>query len=178
MLPPLLLVRRAYPDIIIVGMASSQLQAMGLGHLKRALLADEEVWSGDRDHRFASQMAAGRQALARGGIVLIAADGQMGSRLQQMPFHGRRRPFGIGFAELATATGAEVIPVFTRLNASGKVDIQFHKWLTAVDPEASREESVADLVRQYAVMLQDVWAEVPGNIAWHSIRKFLGLPSS
>ena len=178
MLPPLLLARRAYPDIIIVGMASSQLQAMGLGHLKRALLADEEVWRGDRDHRFASQMAAGRQALARGGIVLIAADGQMGSRLQPMPFHGRRRPFGIGFAELAAATGAKVVPVFTRLNASGKVDIQFHKWLTAVDPEASREESVADLVRQYAVLLQDAWTEVPGNIAWHSIRKFLGFPSS
>ena len=121
-------------------------------------------------------MAAGRQALARGGIVVIAADGQMGSRLQQLPFHGRRRPFGIGFAELAAATGAEVVPVFTRLNASGKVDILFHKSLTAVDPYATREESVAALVRQYAGLLQDVWAEDPGNIAWHSIRKFLGSP--
>ena len=125
MLTVLLLERRGYPDIVTVGMASSQLQAMGLGHLKRALLADEEIWRGDRDHRFASQMAAGRQALERGGIVLIAADGQMGSRLQQLPFHGRRRPFGIGFAELAAATGALVVPVFTRLNPSGKVDIQF-----------------------------------------------------
>lgn len=41
-----------------------------------------------------------------------------------LPFYGRQRPFGVGFAELAVRSGATVIPVFVTLSLSGHVQMQ------------------------------------------------------
>ena len=170
MLTLLYLKRQGVHKLGIVGLAADHLQVMGLGSLKASLLSDESVWKHAQGTRFAAQLATGRQILEQGGVVLIAADGQMGGRLLNVPFLGRNRPFGIGFAELTLATKALAIPVFTELDLTGQVRIRFLNQLAP--PTGTQPEQVKNLIHQYTPLLASAWARHPGNVNWHSLGKF------
>ncbi|MGE0684153.1 MAG: AMP-binding protein, partial [Candidatus Binatia bacterium] len=65
----------------------------------------------NRDHRRASQLLSAQQVLEQGGVVAITGDGYQGKLPFLLPFCGRHRRFGVGFAELSARTGAKVIPL-------------------------------------------------------------------
>ena len=106
-------------------------------------------------------------------LLCIAADGYNGTSGFSLIFHGRRRFFASGFAELAVECGADVIPVMAPIADTGRVRIEF---LDALDGKTSEErrQQVDSLVRQYALLLEERWSEDPGNI--FNIAKFVSLP--
>ena len=159
-----------YSRLALVGLAEEHLDVMKLGALKRSLLSDESIWKRAEGIRFAAQLTNSKTLLEQGGVAMIAADGQMGSRQVSVPFWGRNRPFGIGFAELALATKAAVVPVFTELDSSGRVCIRFLQPLST--PAGTHTEQVQSYVLQYADLLAEAWSKRPGNIHWHSLGKF------
>jgi lauroyl/myristoyl acyltransferase len=117
------------------------------------------------------------KALRGGGIVHLAADGQVGTSSGiSMPFHGHVRPFKAGFAELAITAGADVIPVVVSLDIAGGVDIEFLNPLDFASGNMTRQEQVESLVKQYASIVERRWAQAPGNIPWRQVKAFLKLP--
>jgi len=106
-------------------------------------------------------------------LLCIAADGYNGTSGFTLDFHGRRRFFASGFAELAVDGGAVVIPIMAPVDDIGRVRIEF---LDPLDGDASpeRRQRVESLIRQYAGLLEERWSEDPGNI--FNLAKFVSLP--
>jgi predicted LPLAT superfamily acyltransferase len=106
-------------------------------------------------------------------LLCIAADGYIGTSGLKLSFHGRRRLFASGFADLAVDGGAEVIPVMAPVDDFGRVRIEFLDPLdSGTSPE--RRQRVESLIRQYARLLEERWSEDPGNI--FNMVKFISLP--
>lgn len=116
-----------------------------------------------------------RRALEDGQVLHLAADGSFGTSGIDFPLHGRSRPFAAGFAELAIATGANVVPVFAAINADGRLTIDF---LEPFDLGEGMEhkERVRHLIRQYVETLERRYSEDPGNVRWVHYRRFFALP--
>ena len=121
-----------------------------------------------------SQLYTGKQMLTQGGVVCIAGDGYQGQTMMAVPFYGRLRRFGFGFAELALSTGATVIPAWTFMEISGKVQVRFEEPLEAHGE--THQDQAESLVFQYVAHLKDIWAQHLGDIAWNHVEKFLALP--
>jgi KDO2-lipid IV(A) lauroyltransferase len=123
-----------------------------------------------------SQLYEGKQVLKRGGIVMIVADGHMGSsRGIEFSLFGRRRVFRTGFAELALSTGAGIVPVSTSMDTTGHAVIRFMPPLEI--PSLSHQQQTESLVSQYVEILHREWAENLGNVTWRHLKKFLQLQS-
>ncbi|MBW2172164.1 MAG: AMP-binding protein [Deltaproteobacteria bacterium] len=162
--------RLGFDEIITLGGTPHALDLLGIGESRQVML---EV--GDSDGGLSMDMAV--RALRRGGIVNVAADGQDGtSGGIPIPFHGHVRPFKAGFAELAVATGADVIPVVVSLDIGGRVDIEFLDPLDSGSANMTRQEQVESLVQQYASIVERRWPQAPGNIPWRQVKAFLELP--
>jgi amino acid adenylation domain-containing protein len=122
-----------------------------------------------------SQLYEGKRVLKRGGIVMIVADGYMGSsRGIEFSLFGRRRVFRTGFAELAVSTGAAIVPASVSMDTTGHVDVRFLPPLEI--PGLSHEQQIESLVLQYVEILRREWAENLGNLRWKHLEKFLQLP--
>lgn len=118
-----------------------------------------------------------RRALEDGEVLHLAADGSFGSSGIDFPLHGRARPFAAGFAELAIATGARVVPVFAAIAADGHLTIDF---LEPFDTGEGMEHKarVRHLIGQYVSTLEQRYREDPGNVRWVHYRRFFKLPVS
>jgi fatty-acyl-CoA synthase len=124
---------------------------------------------------FVAQLHTSRQVLGRGGIIVIAADGRMGTSTGiTVPFFGRSRPFKTGFAELALGTGASIVPVSVALDTGGRVDIAFSPPLEAA--RLNRPRQVRSLVLQYVDVLKHEWIANLGSFPWEQLEEFLDLP--
>jgi len=161
-------------DTIILGGNARTMRLAGLGRLnKQSLLSIHEETVNDIS-RLSFQLAKGKRLLVRGGILIIAADGYQGMRKLTMPFLGRLRPFGSGFAEVALSADADVIPVFCPIADNGDVEIVFHPPLIVAG--ANREEQTRSLIEQYASLLESYWKSSFSNVKWLQMRKYIESP--
>ncbi len=112
--------------------------------------------------------------LRSGGLAYVAADDDNGSGGITVPFHGRRRPFRSGAAELALRGDAALVPVFSTLALSGHVTFEFLEPLT---PEgASHTAQVESLLHGYAALLAERYTTDLGAMEWYILRKYVRLP--
>ncbi len=114
--------------------------------------------------------------LKRGGVVIIAPDGYLGSSGVSLPFLGRRRDFQAGFAEIALITGADIVPAFVSIKQNGHFDVEFIDMPDVIDDDMKHQEKVIYLIKQYASLLEARWNEKPENISWQQIKRFFYLP--
>jgi hypothetical protein len=134
-------------------------------------------WKRPAQDFLTSQVVAARAVLQRGGLTVIAGDGGGGySHPVTVSFHGRQRPFRTGFAALAAATGAAVVPVNTMMDQRGKIHITFLSPLDTDSGEPRSTEWVNRLVLNYAALLHDLWARCPWIVRWLQMRRHLTLP--
>jgi acyl-CoA synthetase (AMP-forming)/AMP-acid ligase II len=120
----------------------------------------------------AGPVLAARRHLAEGGTVHIAGDGTAGdSAPMEFPFHGRRRPFRIGFAYLAEGTDAAVIPVFSTIHDDGRVTVELREPLEGKGSDP--RERIRARVRGYVTMLEDAWRKDPANVFPTAMRRHL-----
>jgi acyl-CoA synthetase (AMP-forming)/AMP-acid ligase II/acyl carrier protein/lauroyl/myristoyl acyltransferase len=172
-LPVLALRRLGLTDFMMVGtedLYAGILDLVGFSDLKER----HHFFITNRDHRRASQLLTAQRLLQRGGVVLIAGDGQLGKLPFLFPFCRRLRRFGFGFAELALRTGAPIFPMFSTVQPGGKVHVEFCGPLTA--SSSTHQESAAHLVQEYVTLLERYWYKDPGSIRFYSLEKFLELP--
>jgi lauroyl/myristoyl acyltransferase len=114
---------------------------------------------------FARQLYEGQQILAQGGVVDLAPDGGQGySTGLTVPFHGRRRDFKVGFAQLALATEADVIPVSVSMDVKGYVTVEFLDPLGSGPTALSDQERIRRLTSAYVKLLEEKWASEPWNV--------------
>ncbi|MEP0545443.1 MAG: AMP-binding protein [Rhodothermales bacterium] len=127
--------------------------------------------------RYVEQLYTCQKTLERGGIVSIAGDDRYGaSRGVTVPFHGRQRAFKTGFAHLAVATGAPVLPVFSSSDLTGRTTIEFGEPLAYADQ--APDEQVDALVRAYAAYLKEKWRGGAANVPPAKMRYHQALPPS
>jgi lauroyl/myristoyl acyltransferase len=125
----------------------------------------------------ARQMHAAKHLLARGGIACNLPDARQNldnSRLVE--FFGRQRQLAAGFAELALATGAHVMPIAYRFSPRGTFAMEFAAPFHVPGPESAHEQRVDSLVAQYANFLRDEWRRYPWNVHWGHLRYYCKLP--
>jgi acyl-CoA synthetase (AMP-forming)/AMP-acid ligase II/lauroyl/myristoyl acyltransferase/acyl carrier protein len=104
------------------------------------------------------------EILSRGGVVIIAGDGQAGtSQSTQVNFHGRTLNFFKGFAELGLKSGASIVPVMMWFTPTGSPVITFQSPLE-VKTSLTPAETVDDLLEQYTDRLARCWADYPWSI--------------
>lgn len=136
----------------------------GLGHISYA------------KHLSTLQLFEGKRMLTRGGIVSITADGEDGQSGFSLPFCGRMYPFRAGFAELSLQTGADPIPVITTMEITGHLRVQFLRPLDTGSAAQSNQVRMASLIEQYQCILERQWQQMPHNILWYYMRRFMSLP--
>jgi hypothetical protein len=118
---------------------------------------------------------AARRALLDEGLIVIAADGYVGASGLTLPFHGRARRFNAGFAELAVATDARVVPAMASLDDHGRATLRLFAPLEDAPGDATRPARVDVLIRRYADWLERQWADDSGNVLNMAI--FAALPA-
>ena len=127
----------------------------------------------------ARQMHAAKHLLRRGGIVFNAPDSpQHLDSSRSVEFFGRQRKLASGFAELALATGAHVLPLAHRFSPRGFFILEFGAPLHALGLESTHDERVDSLVGQYACFLRDHWRRYPWDIQWGQLRRHGLLPAT
>lgn len=123
----------------------------------------------------ASQLYQARQVLQKGGIARVVADGELGTSAGvTVPFFGRTRTFRAGFAELATVTGAAVVPASVRMDLDGHLHVTFLPPLQA--PDTDRHSQIESLVTQYIGIIREEWTENLASFIWKHLERFLQLP--
>lgn len=125
---------------------------------------------------YAQNLYRGREALLSGGIAFMAPDAKAGSSATiTAPFCGFVREFKGGFAQLALATSATVIPVVVCMNMQGQLEIRFLDPLDSGDERLSEEERIQKLVTGYAKFLEHVWLTLPWLLQPHHLRMYFRL---
>ncbi len=125
---------------------------------------------------YLDQLMKAKSILTKGGIISILPDGYGGSSLGlSVSFHGRRRSFRGGFAELAIETGADVIPVSLDIDAcKRKLTITSLKPLDVGGYGMPHVDRVEGLLRQYVAYFKQQWACCPGLVPSGRMRKHIG----
>ncbi len=124
-----------------------------------------ETATPEQDH--AAQVYRAYQALERGEVVGIAADGVRGKKGVSVPFFGGQREFRQGGAELAVQTGAKLVPVFATMTAGGQVQIEVCAALEA--GEGSANLQVERLTQTYGELVASRWPQVYPSLDWRSL---------
>ncbi|MBK7950275.1 MAG: AMP-binding protein [Deltaproteobacteria bacterium] len=122
----------------------------------------------------ALQLQAAARCLRGGGIVLIAGDEGHGRAAVERPFHGTIRRFRPGAATLAEATGAALVPVFSRLADDGRIVFRFEAPL--VSTAGTAEARILDRTGRYADLFVAAWPSIYDSVTWKSVRRALEPP--
>lgn len=133
--------------------------------------ATGETESGDQDR--AIQVYKAHQALNRGEPVIIAGDGGQGKQGVIVPFCGGERRFFQGAAELAVQTDVRLIPVFSTINADGRVAFDI---CAPLDRGAgSAQAQIERLTRAYAELVVARWPQVYHCQVWGNLARRLDM---
>ncbi len=129
---------------------------------------------------FLDQLLIGKRVLSGGGIVFILPDAREGlSRGIPIIFHGRKRNFKTGFAELALETGSPVLPVSMGIDVHRReMTLAFLDPLDNGPGDTPHAGRVEGLVRQYAEFLREEWNRCPGSVFFKHIKAHLVIPPS
>ncbi len=134
----------------------------GIRHLLRQLRQRGPL---DEQALFSQQLSQACYRLARGQVVEIHGDGYDGTSAGiEHEFHGVRRRFLAGFAELALLSNAAVFVVDCRLYRPLTAHIRLHGPLDAGPSTMPHAERVAWLVNQYVDCLRGMWADRPWQV--------------
>jgi lauroyl/myristoyl acyltransferase len=152
-------------DSLEVGLTSGRLEEKGL------------MTPAAKRFELARQMHAAKHRLAQGGIACNLPDARQNlDNSRPVEFFGRRRQLAAGFAELALATGAHVVPMGLRFSPRGFFVLEFGARFRVPGPESSHTERVDSLVGQYADFLRGEWRRYPWNIHWSHLQYYCELP--
>jgi KDO2-lipid IV(A) lauroyltransferase len=122
-------------------------------------------------------MHAAKQQLNRGGMVFNAPDARQNlDNSRSVEFFGRQRRLATGFAELALATGARVVPIAYRFSPRGHFIMELGAPFDVPGAPSTRDECIESLVAQYAAFLRQEWRRFPWNIHWDHLRYYCELP--
>ena len=116
-----------------------------------------------------------RDLLQKGRVVEIVPDGQRGTSAISIRFFDRDRELRTGFAELAVAARASVIPLFLEFGLDGAIKIRVLPALHVPDG-APHEQQIASLINQYAEILSNFWLANPHLIAGRYLKRHLASP--
>jgi acyl-coenzyme A synthetase/AMP-(fatty) acid ligase len=109
--------------------------------------------------------------LRRGTIVVVNGDGRAGTRQLRVPFWGDTLLFRTGFAELAEETGAQVVHLFTTMQPSGQVDVEF---VVTDDPSGgTRAERIEARVGLFAEQFAARWPTLMASMPPEKLQHFL-----
>ncbi len=87
--------------------------------------------------------------LRRGGVLALLVDRPLGGPAIEATFLGRRTQVPSGYASLAIAAGAPILPSFVLRESPGKYRVVFEEPIRPPgDARGSRSEAVEDLVRR------------------------------
>jgi lauroyl/myristoyl acyltransferase len=114
-----------------------------------------------------------RQTLQAGGIVHLLGDGYHGKSSISFSFLGKVRGFRPSFAELALSTGAEVIPMFARMDTKGHIKVEILPPLDQGLEESGHQDRIVYLMKQYLDILSECWKKEPQLINWGFIEKYI-----
>ncbi len=123
-----------------------------------------DAWAHRQTKARSKMIWEAQQVLLRGGVAFIAADGLNGRQAVEVDFWGQRRPFQVGAAELAVATGAAFVPVYIRLDAEGRVQVDVAPELTA--DGATPQERITQLTRRYGEDYEARWPQFFASMIW------------
>ena len=133
-----------------------------------------EGWAAFEHRQLAGQLGASLDRLRAGGVVVIAGDGPFGASGREVAFFGRRRWFGLGFAELAERTGATVLTTFDVLTPDGTLHV--HVAPLARPEGGTHDARVAAWLRAYADQLEAWWTAHLGSVRWGQLAELAGAP--
>lgn len=114
-----------------------------------------------------------KKVLDAGEILTMAADGYQGRGGIEHTFHDSARVFHVSFAQLALQSHSVVIPVFSNIDANGKITIEFQQPLDNGDENREMDDRIAHMLDQYVDRLEQKWRDNPGNILSKHLRMFL-----
>lgn len=121
----------------------------------------------------ALQFYQAHEALGSGTAVVLTGDGGQGTQGVVVPFFGGQRLFRQGGAELAVQTGARLIPVFSTINANGRVEFDF---CTPLDRgTGSAQAQIERLTLAYAELVVARWPQVYHCLAWGNLARRLDM---
>lgn len=111
--------------------------------------------------------------LRRGGVAFIGADFPSHRAVDNVEADvlGQARPISRGFAEIALSAGTRPIPVFSRVEESGRISTWVEAPLEAAG--ATRRDRAAGLVHGFAARMSETFRRHPGNVAPPVMRRFL-----
>ncbi len=119
-------------------------------------------------------MRAVQEKLQQGRIIIIAADGSMGTgRPLRLPFLSSSYAFNVGFAELAIRTNSLVVPVYASMTLDGRIEIVFDPPFNNGDEHTAPDVRVESLVRQYATYFERALQDDPANVGVGKMKLFL-----
>lgn len=114
---------------------------------------------------FAGRVVVGaRRALARGEVLHMSGDGPQGKNRVAVPFLGGRRQFAVGFARIAAATRAVVLPVFAPVDERGKVRVIIGEPLDDGGDGGDEKQRATRLLASYVKLLENQWRKNPANV--------------
>jgi hypothetical protein len=119
---------------------------------------------------------AAKKALEAGWVVHLTGDGGRGTSGIKVPFLGREKQFMAGFAELALATDAVVVPVLAPHDETGGARLSFLDPLDTGTPDQRNDQRIGNMVREYAALLEKFWKSDPGNVRHGQLDQFAKLP--
>jgi amino acid adenylation domain-containing protein len=118
----------------------------------------------------------GQRILQAGGIVQVYNDiGVREPGTLAFLIGDRLYDFKTGFAELALATDAVVIPVYSAHDITGRIRMEFLPPLQT-RADVDHKNQVQHLVEQYAQFLEHTWRTVPESISWYILQHHLERP--
>lgn len=156
------------------------LQLMATGHFYGGL--DLPEWKNISTQQLgkspflAKEVFVALKAIKAGKIFHTMADGMQGKAVLNLPLLGRLRGFTKSYAELAISSDADVIPVFTRMELSGHIEVIFCPPLDKGTEDMAGEDRVSMMVQQYVSLLSDVYRNEPASVHLNHMRRFLGYP--
>ena len=122
------------------------------------------------------QLYAAQTTLQTGGVVFILPDGENGKGGVQCNYYQRQRSFRTGFAEIALATGAVILPTLPYLDLSGQFGLTVCEPFDPGPPTMPHADRIRYLVEQYVAYLHAEWQK-PWDIHIRRMAMHLALPT-
>jgi amino acid adenylation domain-containing protein len=126
----------------------------------------------NREAQILQTVQDAHQHLAQGHSVFIAGDGLVGRTTYAVPFFGQTFHMPIGFADLAAAHEAWLIPTLSTVALDGRVTVEYGAPLLATGSHAARVDS---LCIQYADYLRQRWQQIMPQILMHNLGRFFSV---